>query len=139
MHEAIRTARPEAIGVPVRNIDDQSRESPRFLLAQVKDVVDECRACSVSPIVLGGAGFSIFPHQALAFLGGDFGIVGDGEVASPVLLDRLRYGAEPSGLPEAIVPGGDVTPADFTNGLDELPLWDESLTAAAPPRCCVVL
>ncbi len=50
---AIQAFDPEAIGISVRNIDDQNREQPRFLLAQIKPVVEACRASSASPIVLG--------------------------------------------------------------------------------------
>jgi len=51
--------------------------------------VAACRACSGAPVVLGGAGYSIFPRPALAYLGADFGIRGDGEAAFPALLDCL--------------------------------------------------
>ncbi len=37
---AIVSFAPEAIGISVRNIDDQNRERPRFLLGQVKPIVD---------------------------------------------------------------------------------------------------
>jgi len=38
---------------------------------------------SQAVIVLGGAGYSIFPAEALAFLAADFGVWGDGEEAFP--------------------------------------------------------
>ena len=52
---------PEIIGISVRNIDDQNMDNPRFLLESVKDVVANCRKYSDATIVLGGAGYSIFP------------------------------------------------------------------------------
>jgi radical SAM superfamily enzyme YgiQ (UPF0313 family) len=129
---AVAAARPEVIGVSVRNIDDQSRDVPRFLLAQVKGVVDACRAASAAPIVLGGAGFSILPRQALAFLGADCGVAGDGERAFPELLARLAHGESPAGIPGVWTAVGGAPPA-FASDLDALPLWDESLTVASDP------
>ena len=61
IRQTVQNFRPDAIGISVRNIDDQCMESPRFLLEQVIDVVSTCRACSSAPLVLGGAGYSIFP------------------------------------------------------------------------------
>jgi len=133
LRREIDRVRPDAIGVSVRNIDDQCRESPRFLLATVKEVVDACRACSAAPVVLGGAGYSIFPEAALAYLGADLGVAGDGEVAFPALLDRLAQGADPAGLPGVVVPGGETAQPEFPHDLDGLPLWDSSLAAVADP------
>jgi len=125
---------PDAIGISVRNIDDQSRESPRFLLAQVKPVVDACRESSPAPVVLGGAGYSIFPDAALAYLGADFGVCGDGEAAFPALLERLAAGGDPAGIPGVHVRGrsgaGD---PPFDEDLAALPMWDEALGAVADP------
>jgi hypothetical protein len=67
---------PECIGVAVRNIDDQNPENPMFLLEKVKEIVTICRDLSSTPIVLGGAGYSMFPESVLAYLDADFGIEG---------------------------------------------------------------
>ena len=83
VEEAIRSFQPEVIGVSVRNIDDQSMEQGRFLLDQAKEVVRLCRGFSAAPIVIGGAGYSIFPESALEYLGADMGIQGEGEAAFP--------------------------------------------------------
>lgn len=50
VEQAIRLSQPEAIGVSVRNIDDQSMDQGRFLLDQAKEVVRLCRESSVGPI-----------------------------------------------------------------------------------------
>jgi len=91
LKEAIEGFRPEIIGISVRNIDDQNMENPRFLLDPVKQIVADCRSLSEATIVLGGAGYSIFPESALSFLGADMGIQGEGEVAFPDLIaDGIR-------------------------------------------------
>ena len=72
---------PDIIGISVRNVDVQNMENPKFLLNPVKNVVSECQNISDAPIVLGGAGYSIFPQAVLDYLGADIGIEGEGEVA----------------------------------------------------------
>jgi histone acetyltransferase (RNA polymerase elongator complex component) len=54
--------RPEVIGISVRNIDDQNMADPKFLLPPVREVVKTCRRRSAAPIIVGGAGYSIFPY-----------------------------------------------------------------------------
>jgi len=132
VREAVLAARPEVIGISIRNIDDQNCQNPRFLLGRAREAVAACRAHCRAPIVLGGAGYSIFPHAALAWLGADFGIRGDGEEAFPALLARLGSGLDPRGI-EGVHAAGDpcgggrAAAAD----LDRLPLWDEALDAYA--------
>jgi radical SAM superfamily enzyme YgiQ (UPF0313 family) len=89
IERAIAAAAPSVIGISVRNIDDQSMQQPRFLLPAVKDVVRTCRDRAAAPIVIGGAGYSIFPDAALAYLGADYGVRGEGERAFPQLISRF--------------------------------------------------
>ncbi|MFH1175834.1 MAG: cobalamin-dependent protein, partial [Acidobacteriota bacterium] len=134
IRRTIAAARPDVIGISVRNIDDQTQESPRFLLAQVKPVVAACRAGSAAPIVLGGAGYSIFPAAALAFLGADYGVCGDGEVVFQALLACLQAGGDPAELPGVHMAGRPAgkRPA-FAADLDSLPVWDDALSSVVDP------
>ncbi len=121
--EAIQDFKPELIGISVRNIDDQSRENPRFLLEPVREVVTSCRAFSAAPIVLGGAGYTIFPRSALHYLGADLGIRGEGEQALIRLIDRLQRHADITEVPGLFVPRrGAKKPAEAIKNLDEFPL-----------------
>jgi len=123
---AIRRFHPEAIGVSVRNVDDQNMARPRFLLEQVKHVVDACRELSDAPLILGGAGYSIFPEAALDHLGADFGIQGEGEEVFPELLRRLANGRDLDDLPGLFRPGmGCRGERRFSRTLDEIP-WSEA-------------
>ena len=97
MKKTIRLFLPELIGISVRNIDDQRMEKPVFLLEQAKEVVENCKAVSDAPIVLGGAGYSMFPESALAYSGADMGIQGEGEMAFPALLERIEQRDRPVG------------------------------------------
>jgi radical SAM superfamily enzyme YgiQ (UPF0313 family) len=120
---AIAESQPEAIGISVRNIDDQSMQTPRFLLDPVKEVVAGCRRLSGAPVILGGAGFSIFPQSALTYLGADMGICGEGEQAFVQLLERLSRGQDLSGVPGLVLPdGGPATASIRPADLDALPL-----------------
>jgi radical SAM superfamily enzyme YgiQ (UPF0313 family) len=98
------TFTPDVIGISVRNVDDQQMENPTFLLDPVKEIMKHCRSVSAAPIVLGGAGYSIFPESALLYLGGDMGIQGEGEVAFPTLLSLLERGDDPSQVPGLFMP-----------------------------------
>jgi len=90
---------PEVIGISVRNIDDQNLESPRFLLENVRPLVEWCRVASSAPIILGGAGYSIFPDEVLEYLGADMGVHGEGETTFPAILERIARGEDPATLP----------------------------------------
>ena len=105
LHKAIVDFNPEIIGISVRNIDDQKMENPRFLLGPVKEVVAQCRKLSHATIILGGAGFSIFPQVTLDFLGADIGLQGEGENSFLTLLERLRDKTDPSEIPGLCLPG----------------------------------
>jgi radical SAM superfamily enzyme YgiQ (UPF0313 family) len=105
LRNAVIQLSPEVIGVSVRNIDDQRMRDARFLLEQAREVVAQCREISRSPVVLGGAGYSIFPDTALAYLQADMGIQGEGERAFPELLQRMERGEDLSGCPGLVLPG----------------------------------
>jgi radical SAM superfamily enzyme YgiQ (UPF0313 family) len=126
--EAIESCLPEVIGVSVRNIDDQNMASPRFLLDQTRKVIDDCRTFSSAPIILGGAGYSIFPESALDYLKADMGIQGEGEIAFPVLLDRIHRGADLVGTPGLYLRRkGLQGERQYAEDLDQLPLPDVNM------------
>ena len=119
VRQAIGQFAPDVIGVSVRNIDDQNMQSPRFLLASLKQVVAVCRAASSARIVLGGAGYSIFPESVLAYLDADIGIRGEGEAAFPALLSWLEQGAQSPPPPAMNFPNGSHSPTAFAPVLDD--------------------
>jgi radical SAM superfamily enzyme YgiQ (UPF0313 family) len=125
---AIEKLRPDVIGISVRNIDDQSMENTRFLLQEVKDVVAACRSHSRALIILGGAGYSIFPESVLSYLGADAGIQGEGETIFPALLEKLQKGLRLSEIPGIYLPiHGLQGERLFTKNLDRIPFPDEHL------------
>ncbi|MFO8031956.1 MAG: radical SAM protein [Desulfohalobiaceae bacterium] len=123
IQSGISELKPDIIGVSVRNIDDQNQQDPRFLLPQAKGILEECRKLSQAPIVLGGPGFSIFPCSALAYLGAEYGIQGEGEQAFPDLLARMAAQQPVKYLPGLILPDQDYCPpARRLKLLDNYPL-----------------
>jgi radical SAM superfamily enzyme YgiQ (UPF0313 family) len=118
IEQAIIESSPEVIGISVRNIDDQSMEAPRFLLDSVRGVIDDCRNLSSAPVVLGGAGYSIFPKAALAYLGADMGIQGEGESGFVMLLGRLSRNADLSSIPGLCLPSGNLQNPEQIQHLD---------------------
>ncbi len=123
IEDTIRSFLPELIGISVRNIDDQRMENPVFLLEQSREVAHTCKAFSDAPIVLGGAGYSMFPESALEYVGADMGIQGEGELAFPALLDQMERGTDLSGVPGLYLLGrGAQTSRVFVKELDRFPL-----------------
>jgi radical SAM superfamily enzyme YgiQ (UPF0313 family) len=123
---------PQAIGMSVRNIDDQNLENPIFLLERVRDVVSQCKRLSNAPIVLGGAGFSIFPMSVLEYLKADMGIQGEGEGAFLKLLEAMEKPGDFSSVPGLwLRPEGLQTSPRFESNLDRFPLPE--VQTFAPP------
>jgi len=91
---AVANFAPDVIGLAVRNVDDQSMVGTRFLLDPLKKIAETCRACSAAPIILGGAGYSMYPERLLEVLEADIGIKGDGEAALPAVLDHISSGVD---------------------------------------------
>jgi len=82
----------DIIGVSIRNIDNVDSSNSQGLLGHIEEVIQIARNESQAPIVLGGPGFSIMPEVLLAHLDGDYGVVGEGELAFPQLIDRIMSG-----------------------------------------------
>lgn len=104
IENVITEFKPEAIGISVRNIDDQVMSRPKFLLKPVKSMISHCRKYSEAPIIIGGAGYSIFPDAALDYLKADMGIQGEGEVSFPLLLEKLQNNSGLADVPGLFLP-----------------------------------
>jgi len=124
---------PDVVGISVRNIDDQDMANPDFLLEPVQELVATCRSLSDAPIVLGGAGYSMYPQSALEYLGADMGIQGEGEVSFPLLLQSIERGRDLSTTPGLYLPGSGLqTARAFATNLDELPFPEDHLWSSSP-------
>ncbi len=104
VERAVREGTPDAVGLSIRNIDSNDATAVEEFFSPVRAVVDRIRAATRAPVVLGGAGFTIFPDELMRLLGADYGVVGEGEQAL-ALLDALAAGRSPEGLPGVAVKG----------------------------------
>jgi len=128
IRESTEAFHPDIIGLSVRNIDDQSMVDTQFLLDQVKGVVTDCRDNTEVPIILGGAGYSMYPESTLAYLEADMGIKGEGERAFPYLLDHIQHVEGISKIPGLFLPGKMMKIKNqFARDLDVLAFPDERL------------
>ncbi len=91
----------DAIGISIRNIDSVDSSSPTAMIEDIATVIGYVRErCRTTPIVLGGPGFSIMPEELMDYLKADYGIVGEGEVAFPQLLEKIASG---EAIPERLI------------------------------------
>lgn len=91
LHGALVQYQPDIVGLSLRNIDNTDTTRPRGFMGDYQEIVATIRNTSTAPIVLGGAGFSLFPHEILSALQADYGIIGEGERMAG-LLDALERG-----------------------------------------------
>jgi radical SAM superfamily enzyme YgiQ (UPF0313 family) len=85
---------PTLIGLSFRNVDDCFWPSAQWFVPGLAETVREIRGLSDAPIVLGGVGFSVFAKQIVEYTGADFGVHGDGELATIALYRQLQGGRQ---------------------------------------------
>ena len=85
--------------VTIRNIDDSTILSRDFILKKTKEIIDQVKKNTASPIIVGGVGYSIFPKQVLEYLDLEFGITGDGEIALLEFANNIEQDLDPSYIP----------------------------------------
>ena len=71
--ERIRMLAPRYIGLSLRNVDGANSLDRRGFLPQYRALADVIRAASDAPLIIGGAGFSIYPEAFMRELGADYG------------------------------------------------------------------
>jgi lipid biosynthesis B12-binding/radical SAM protein len=122
LSKAIRNFNPDFVGISLRNIDtvDSFTAEDAWALASVKGLIEVIREVTAAPVVLGGSAFSIMPRQILAFVGADYGIVGDGGVLLNGLIEKVELKKK---VP-AILSNGD----GLLDGDESFrPVWDQKL------------
>lgn len=90
--------KPDFIGVSLRNIDGANSLDRTSFIPGYKEIIDTIRANSDGVVIIGGAGFSIFPSELLSILKPDYGIIGEGEESLRELLSKLIAGEEVSSI-----------------------------------------
>jgi tryptophan 2-C-methyltransferase len=89
-------------GVTLRNTDDTYFASHQSFIEQIRDMVQALRRSRPVPITMGGVGFSIMPERIIESCGADFGIVCEGELAFPKLLQKLHQNEPVDDVPNLV-------------------------------------
>ena len=93
---ALGEFQPDAVGLTVRNVDTVLMENNQFFLDEIRELVGLFKTAGI-PVIAGGVGFTFVPEGVRDYLGADYGVLGPGEKALPVLLDRLERATVPTG------------------------------------------
>ncbi len=89
IESALTHWKPDAIGLSVRNIDNNDMQGTVFFLPELLGIVNAIRSRSDAPIILGGAALGVMPEQILRLAPDTLAVVGDGELVFPQLLERI--------------------------------------------------
>ena len=113
---------PDFVGISLRNIDNVDSLTPQsdWYLPQTKRLVEQIRAETTVPVIIGGPAFSIMPEDILDFIGADYGIVGEGEHRLCDLIEALAQGE-----PVSRIAKGNGNPLNGTAMAS--PCWDANL------------
>jgi radical SAM superfamily enzyme YgiQ (UPF0313 family) len=124
LRNAIRSFNPDIVGISLRNIDtvDSFTAEEAWALVSVKGLIEVIRQVTAAPVVLGGPAFSIMPREILAYVGADYGIVGDGGALLNGLIERIELRKK---VPAILSSEGG--PHDGDEPFR--PLWDQKLVS----------
>lgn len=126
--ERIRTLAPRYIGVSLRNVDGANSLDRRGFLPEYKALIDVIRAASDAPLIIGGAGFSIYPQAFMRELGADYGIHGEGEGPLAELIGALERGETGADIPAVYTRDGRTGNGPMGNGPAENRLSENTPT-----------
>lgn len=90
---------PDFIGISLRNIDDVLIRKQETRYSESISICAFIRQKTRCPIIIGGAGYSIFPERLLQLTGADYGVCGEGEDAVVSLISALEEGRSPDQIP----------------------------------------
>lgn len=100
LEERVRALDPQVVGISLRNLDSSSYPLNTSYIDDYAALVGALRELTGAPIVLGGAGFTVMPATIMEHLGADVGVVGEGEMAFPWVLEHVAAGAPLASTPE---------------------------------------
>ncbi len=85
----IQQLQPKYIGISLRNADDANSLSKGSFIENYRNIISLIQKISSATIVIGGAGFSIYPEKLFRLLQPHFGIYGEGERSFYNLISSL--------------------------------------------------
>lgn len=86
----LKKIKPDYAGISLRNIDDVNIFRQESFIEHYRQIINNTRKFSKSVIIIGGAGFSIYPELLFKTFKPDFGISGEGEISLHKLLSALE-------------------------------------------------
>ena len=90
---------PELVGISLRQIGNNELFYLRSYLQDTKSFVETVKKHSQAKIVIGGAGFTLFPAELMRYLELPYGIAGDGEIALTLFIRYLQGEGELGSTP----------------------------------------
>ena len=124
VRDAVSTARPDVIGLSVRNIDNSDSIALRNYTPEAAQIMNELRVSAPrATLIAGGAAFGVAPEALFTELGVDFAVAGDGERATAELVASLAAG-RPACIPGVVQRSGarvELAPPGEDADLDALP------------------
>ena len=94
VQEKLSRFSPDVVAVGLRNLqsNEYSAQGVSSNQRYYETLFNAIRESSTAPIVVGGGGFSVAPERLMRLLKPDFGIMGEGEISFPTLLDTIERG-----------------------------------------------
>ncbi|MFX0032606.1 MAG: B12-binding domain-containing radical SAM protein [Candidatus Hodarchaeota archaeon] len=88
---------PQVIGISIRNVDSTTYPGNLFFYLPVRSIIQYIKNLvePYIPIILGGAGFSIFAEEILRDLNHSLGVIGDGEYVFAEILKKISNDEDP--------------------------------------------
>lgn len=90
----IHQLKPAYIGISLRNVDDANSLSKNSFIENYQHIITLIKKISKAVIIVGGAGFSIYPEILYNLLQPHFGIYGEGEMSFLNLVHSLDQADE---------------------------------------------
>jgi radical SAM superfamily enzyme YgiQ (UPF0313 family) len=95
---------PQLIGISIRNIDSTTYPGNLFFYLPASNIIRYIKQLVEPkiPVILGGAGFSIFSEEILRDLNHDIGVIGDGEFVLAEILKKVKSGEDPRKIDKGV-------------------------------------
>lgn len=95
---ALRKEEPLFVGISLRNADGANSLQQDDFVSGYSRLTDLVRRNCNAPIVIGGAGFSIFPREFMHAIDADYGVTGEGEESLRLIAEALSTGKPLTGI-----------------------------------------
>ncbi len=95
LQNQLKEFKPDYIGISIRNIDDMVKGAVHSFIPYIEsEFIKTIHKHSDARLILGGAGFTIFPQELMTRFQADYGIIGEAERSLPQLLEALANGGK---------------------------------------------